>query len=546
MNDSSYPYKPYWYDAFPEAQKNLWASHKMWGDTASIESLASFAMLTAFFDNSVDQIEQRRNLLYHYLLGPFEDNKEDDALRMFRRTLPVTTWIPKVIQNLCVAYNQSPTRTWNKPGSETEEKTGTELLRKVYKQMRADGRLQVAYRYAKLCSGVAIGVYVGRRGRLQIEILTPDLFRFETPTLFPDEITYFTRPLIERKGDKRRTVFQVWTSEKMYYTDCTGEVTEYWDSELGEYSPEGGIDNPYGRVPYIVCRLIEPNTLETFGAGLFDIVEGNIVANKHQWMADSSITYEAFGHYLGVNLGIGEGRVKMGFGRGTFVEGIESSGEMAPPSLDVVSNNGQYDRMLEFRDNYVEALQRGLGLPQSVYAKNSGAPPSGIARKLERLELLEQRDSDIDLLKLFEQEFSDLVTLVYNTDVATTPGFKAIPEGLDINVQFEEEGILDEPAAAFDRDLKALLAGVILPSRFVRDHAGKEVASEKEAIDYILTNQKLLESVRAGLNGGTPTKEPTDRAQGTVEPDPAPPTPGGLIPPAEEVIDAQEDIIEEE
>lgn len=499
-------YTPYWLEAQEEELGALWGQHPIYKD--HLTELAAQGMLTAFYDNSIDQVETRRTLLYHYLKGPF-GTASDDALTLFRRTLPVGTFLPKVVNNLCIAYNQAPARTWK--SGDTANDRATQQLRQVYEQFGANGRLQIAYRYMKLCSGVALRPYVGGqksgKARMQIEILTPDLFRYKTSSLLPDVLTELVRPLVEYRENKVRTVFEVWTDTEIRYTDLTGSTTKYLNDDGEEVE---AIDNPYGRIPYMVARLVEPNTMQTFGSGLFDVVEANLAANLYQWLADNSIAYESFGVWVATNMGLqNESKLRLGFGKLVAKDDVGNSADMAEPKLENISNNGQYGDMRSHRTGHIEDVLRGLGLPDSVITSQGGAPPSGIARMLERAELIEQRNADLPLLKLMEAEFSDLVTTVYNIDVAKTTNTQPIPTGLTLDVQFQEEGLILEPSVRLDMNIKALLAGVMLPSRFVREEAGKEVSSEPEAVQYILDNATLIEPIRSVLNGGSPTAATT-------------------------------------
>lgn len=525
-------YIPYWWSAFldDKATVNSWAGLDNYN--GQLAEMAIHQMLTAFYDTTADQVEYRRTLLYHYLAGPF-GTESDDALTLFAKSLPVQSFVPKVVNNLCIAYNQAPERSWKK--GETVDANATKQYRQLYEQMGADGRLQTAYRYMKLCSGVAIRPYVGGKGRMQLEILTPNLFRYRTRALYPDMLEEFVLPLLEVYKGKERNVFEVWTAERHYFMDDKGRETDF-RSDFAK--PLTGEDNPYkgpdgvGRIPYMIARLVEPNTMQTFGAGLLDVVEANLAANAYQWLADHSIMFESFGVWVATNMGLSnESKARLGFGKMIAVDGVDK--EAAESRLDNTSTNGQYSAMIEYKKTRVEEAERNTGLPNDVVSGDADAL-SGVSRALKRKELDEQRRTDLPLLKTMEVELSDVVTVVHNTDVVKRLRDRgeraplALPTGLTLDVEFKDEPIINDPATQFVEDTKAFLAGLTTATDYVKSWSGKTFETEAAAIEYITERQIVSSRVRPAIaaaigqtNEGVTLPQPIDPTADVTEEAPA-------------------------
>lgn len=518
---------PYYLDALRNPVETIWGRHPIYGQPGHIEDICFYQMLSSFYENDKEDIRNRKDLLYSYLAGPFETGTLDSTLDKLRRWLPSESFLVKVTNALAIAYNDAPTRAWRRAGTDTPHPS-SDLLARVYRQIRADGYFQTAHRYAKLASGCVVRPYVGARGRIQIEILSPDLCRIETRPGFPDTIDSLTRPLVRSDG---ATVFEMWEATRYRYLDYRGDDTWFDDGDGGRLT--GDQANPYGRVPYIVMRLVEPLDVKTFSGGLFEIAEQNLHRNKIRWLGDASITYESFGHWVAQNLGL-KGHVSLGFGKMTIVEnaGDKETGE-APPNLFNVATNGQYGQMGPYGSSYVEEMQMAAGLPESDVVRQGGTPPSGISRYIARLGLLEQRKNDILYLGTFEQDFTDLLCTVYNIDVAakTDAASLPVPGETEIDVTFAEERILLEPDKAFDLYTKQFTAGVMTATQYVREVAGRDFATDEEAIAYIVENKRLYAAIASGGVPEPGTTTVTPPAAEVVE------ATGGEVEPAVDAID---------
>lgn len=530
----------------------LWGDHPEFGLPDSIAELCGYRMLTSFYDSGFRDVENRRELLYHNLMGVGYDTSEVGVLAPNRARLPVATFLPKVVRTLATAYSTPPVRTWENPDSgqiiitanadtggdgAATETPETIRLREICAADGIDGRLQDALRYAKLCSGCVVGAYIGARGRTQVQILTPDLCRWKADPLFPDHLTELWLPMIRRTdangeplADGPVTVYQVWTDSEVKYVDASGDPDSedafYFepperdeDGNLPEGIEDGDLEpiksrpNPYGRIPFVVMRLAEPNSYDTFSGGLLWLAEECIRANATQWNAEMSEHYDSHGHWVTINMKLDGTVPRFGVGGYSSVEGADA-GDMLPPSITNIPAGGQYTNLSEQRRNQIKDALRLAELPESEIVEQSGNPPSGVSRILERMPLIELRRQDIETLRFFEQEFWDMLIRVRNVDTA---GFEEpLPEGLKVSVTFADESMILEPKDEVELAKARFDAGLISASQYVKDAGGQTFTDDREAARFIIENQKVRKSIEAGIvpgeepGGGTAADGTTD------------------------------------
>lgn len=508
---------PYYVNALSPELSELWSGHVVYDTPQHISEMCGHRMVSSFLADGFTELENRRRLLYALLDGPFATDRTDDILNILSGTLPVDTFLPKVVAARATLYNDPVSRTW-------DEATTHAILDALYRDNAFDGRLQEAYRTAIAHSGCIVGAYVGTRGRVQIEILTPDLARYETAAQFPDQLVSLTKPLLRFTDEdgmplaqgESVVVFQRWTSDTIFYEDGAGEPAPYPLGPPDEDGPTFIVEqpNPYGRIPYTVMRLVEPNSMATFGGGLAWVAEACLNANRLRFLADTSSMYESFGHIVAINLGLSSGDARIGFGRITALDGVESGAETgkAEPAMAVVTQAGQYTSIAEYRTAYIEDVLRTAGLPESMISQQGGTPPSGISRHIERLGLLDLRRSDALNLRWFEQELSDLVIAVYNTDVARERGLPEIVPAT-LSVTFPDEQLILEPDRQLDVTERKFSAGLLTPAQYVRELTGTDM-SDEDAVAYLLSNRAALSQpdASAGTSDGTSASASADAA----------------------------------
>jgi hypothetical protein len=490
-----FPERRYWYEALVHEVLAVWGDHPIYKASVHIEELAYYAFLTSFFENHRADIRNRRRALYYFLAGPFATDRADDPLNIHAHKLPVDSFIPKVVTNLAIAYADPPDRSWSINGQPADD-IQVGILKAIYVEAGADGRLKHAHEYAELCSGSLVGPYIDSRKRWRFQILTPDLFRAENDGDILTKLTIAT----ERDGV---TVFENWTPEIYFETDANGARLLIQDTDPQTGQPIAVIErvNRYGRVPYEALRLVEPTTSCLLSGGLFPTVEACVACNMLRFAEDQSSLMESWGQWVAINLGIAEkAGIRFGPGRVIAMDNVEGGQDAVPPSLDHVSPSASYTTLHDLIQKRAEDAMRTVGLPQSLVSSIGSTPPSGIARYLERLELIERRNSSINALADFERRLSDLIITVHNADIARPNGAQELNPELTLSIDYAEERVIDDPDKLFISNTRALLTGTMSASRYVREEMGIDrPMSNEDAINLIAENQALVARVAAIL-----------------------------------------------
>jgi hypothetical protein len=142
---------------------------------------------------------------------------------------------------------------------------------------------------------------------------------------------------------------------------------------------------------------------------------------------------------------------------------------------------------------------RMTGLPDSIVSENAGTPASGIARVIERQELIEQRDADKLSLKWFERDWARLLAIVANAG-----GWKGgpLPEEFEFNCDFAEERIYLEPDADYELARKRASNGDMDLVQYAREVLGID-ETNPEKIAKIITERRELWEQAQGKNAQT-------------------------------------------
>lgn len=486
-----FPLRYYYEDAFG-GEFGMW-----WGTTrfmAEIREMCFYRAMTCFAGGAMEDIEDRRRLLFYFLRHEFSSAQRDDVLIRMAHKLPVQSFIPKALRNLCIAYNEPPARQWGTPD---EPDAYNESFQYVYEEMGFDRAAQRIYRLGKLCNVILVRPLIDAEMRKYVvDLFTPDIFRVTHVGRKITEVWYRTQREVDGVWEN---VLRVWTEEEYYYADGEGAKI------AGTEQP-----NPYGRLPFVVLRMETPENDDPYGGdSMFDLVEDNLKANQKDFCADVGLTMNGFGMWLFMNTGMTGQTVAASPDKVLVVEGV-AGGETddLPPHIEHVVGNAMFqDIRTDKREGMRESL-RNREIPDSLLNENPGIPASGIARLMERLPLLESRDADKLTLKVFERDFAELVALVANVD-----GYDAValPEKFEFHVDFAEEKIYLEPDVDYELKRKKATNGDISLEEYARDVMGLD-ETDPERIAEIIAERKEL------------WKE----AQGAPEPPPI--VPGGAPP----------------
>lgn len=438
----------------------------IWGATPfknETENLAYFRSMTCWLDSKHSDLQSRREFMYRYLESSFSTTFQDDTINELYQIIPVEECVRRVLRNLCNLYNDAPRRTFSKGEFDT-----------LYSKSRVNSALRVAHQTARFTNN-ALVMPVVRNGKLEIDVLPPDLYRLKFGDKDFRVITELWIP-VTRRG---YTEFHVWNAETYRKIDGTGKLLQ---EEV----------NRYGRIPAAMLQF-EQVPDDYYGGGMMELVGAALDDNKLKFMADNNAEYNGFSVWLATNLGAAAD-TRIAPNRVLRVDNISAGEGMAiEPDLRAISPAADYLNLEEFRDMRYRRALRNMGLPLSLYSPNPGVA-SGYALFLERMELMELRKQDVEVMRDFEQTLLELIVLVANTDNRA-----GLPEGAEIGVDYADFQITLEPAADFELKKLQFEYGLIPPMNFVQLLSGNDlVKDDAEAINYLKKNREFLKELQSG------------------------------------------------
>lgn len=514
-SNGSYPERKYYRDAFASEFMMYWGQTKF---SPEINELCFYRAITCFYREAMEDIEDRRRLLYHYLKGEFSTENADDALQRMAHQLPVDSFIPKALKNLCLAYKQAPQRTW---GTEDDPSAYGEDFGPIYREMNFDRVMQDVSRLGKLCNVVAVRPWKHPlTGEMKVQILTPDMYRVEENRGEPVELWYRTTYTDDRA--ETQNAHRVWTIDRTYYADMEGAPIR------GSEEP-----NPYGRVPFAFLRMESPLNDDPYGGSMFSLIEANLRANKKEFAADVGLVMNGFGVWVVTNGRMNEGQAKIAPDQVFAIDDVKGGdAQYLPTEVEHVVGNSMFSLVRDDKRQGIKDSLRAVGLPSSIVEENAGTPPSGISRILERVELLEQRDADKLALAVFEEEFAYLLAEVVRNDDYDAD----LPEEFVFAIDYAEERVYQEPQVEYEYYRDLAKNGDIDLAEYARVVMGLDEADAESVIEMIRERREQWQAAQGGGSTPAPSPQPTDEE--TEEPDETEETPTQT-----DVTDAMEDVL---
>lgn len=461
-------HKEYYFDAFSEEYRRIWVGmQSIAEDPAELQSLSYFRALTCFLKSDEAAVTDRRRLLYAYLLPEFQNRTAEDTLNRYRKQLPVRSTVRRVIKNICTAYDEQPTRKFT-AGESAADEIIDQTMAAIYEEMRVATQFQRIYHRARL-TGMVLARPLYINGRWHVDYLTPDQFRLETD---PDDVRTIISVTYPRATNDGGVEYVKWTNDFIMNIDMNGRTVQEQP-------------NPYGRIPFVVCRLAEDDTVYT--SGMLELVESQLGVNKLKFLSNLSAVFAGAPVWVATNFN--SPNLTITPERILRVDGVRmAEGQDIPPTLEAVTPDASYRDMDEYAREQERTMQHDEGIPPSMTSTEAVTPPSGIARLVERNEILELRYSDQKALREFERAFAEMTALVAQTDVGTPV------DAISLQVQFADESIIIEPDKEYTFDKQKLQDGVMTVQSFYQKWAGLEM-DEDELVDELTKRRALAGSV---------------------------------------------------
>ena len=321
--------------------------------------------------------------------------------------------VKKVINQLAMVYVQDATRTII-DGTERDQ----ELFQSIERMARLGARWKQANRLSKLL-GVVLLRPVFRNGRMDVDILTPDILDVSTGDT-PEAIESVLITRYPTSGKFDEITYSLWTADSIKTLDYRGACTQEEE-------------NPYRVLPFVaVWAQLPQDTFWTAGA------------------EDLVVLQEAFNEkvtdllYVLRMQGFGIGYVKGMRGELTHVDAgtifnLPENGE-----LGFAKTQAPIDETLAVLDFLLKQAAVSNGLPASSLTTDP-TEESGTARIASNRELEELRKDDIELFRTYERSLFNTLRTVWNFHNPT----QKISEKASIQVDFFD------PKPSIDPDKQA-------------------------------------------------------------------------------------------
>lgn len=477
---------PYYELAFSDTYKDMWKGIvTIANDNEAINDLAFYRALTCWFETDKYAIQDRRTLLFQYARAEFKTDNADDTLNRYAQRLPIRSRVRRVLRNVCSLYTEEPHRTFSENESLNEE------MLELYGNNKINSELHSMHQLAKLTGIVAVRPYFHNE-RLKLQTLSLDACRIRVDN---GDFVAVTYPRIAEVKGKRELQYVTWSDEERIVQNVKGDVVE---SE----------ENTYARLPFVFLRFGNGK----YGEPLFDMIESQLDANKTRLLARINLTYTGLAVWLGINLGKED--IVVSPDHLLAFDGVkEGEGLPMPPTLESISPDAQFEEIDNFADSIERSLQHEQGIPPSMTSESQETPPSGIARIIERQELIEFRYNDQMIMRDFEQDLAEMIAHVASIDGHLKSTINE--DSIDVAVTYAEEKTYVEPTDEFEFDMKRSTEG-LMPLRNYFEKWGVNLDSEMSDDDFIAklqAQEEMNARIKSVRSGAKVADQSADQAQ---------------------------------
>jgi len=416
-----------------------------------------FQKLWDYYMQDAEEIEA-------YLIAAMKKTFKTNTIEKMQ--LPKRLFVHKIIHRLALAYKYSAYRYLDE---EAQDDKYQEMIEGSNIQMKA----KEWNRLAKLLDTVYV-VPVFRDEHIEYEIIPPHLITVkesEENFLIPESVTI---PIAHGPNDMR---YDYWTKDEHYALDSNGRRIS--DPE----NPDG--KNPYGLLHYIPCRL--KDTEDHWGEGDTNLVEANEMANILLASTYFNAIMGSHGQPIAINMNL-DPKNPPTLGPDSIIAAENVDKDMYPPSFDYAKSGSDIAAALAMVDYIAKTAAMDRGIPPSSFSIDTDIQ-SGYAKEIDNLELMENRQDDIEALRVFERKLFYATIAVWNYH---QPGKKIDPNST-FGVDFEDPSMpktTDEELKQKEFDYKW---GISSPVEEVVDTDSG--IDEVKAEEIIRKNLELTQSI---------------------------------------------------
>jgi hypothetical protein len=335
--------------------------------------------------------------------------------------------VKKVIDTRATVYRTKPTRTFEG----MDQAAGEQL----YTELAANLVLKRASRLTKLCKTTLL--QVGWSGdRPTLYVLTPNV----TDVEHEGDPQRPSRIIITHKGARPEdTTFSEWTATTFRKFDYRGRQITVDGNRTGL--------NPYGVLPFVPLFDYMPSDAFWLPGG-DDLVEAQQAVNVALTNLWRCVELQSHGQGWASGLPASE---TLRAGPDRFIT-LPEGGQ-----LGFAAPNSPISEVLEAIAFVIKQTAIANSLSPQIFETTSKAE-SGLARLLDNRDLMEAREDDLELWRVYEGRLWTVIRAVANTH---RPG--SIPEGATMRVDFGEMSATETAADQVKRMRELVALGVYSP-----------------------------------------------------------------------------------
>jgi hypothetical protein len=337
--------------------------------------------------------------------GDDEDSKEELAKWQF----PIINGVQRTVKRISMAYRQEPVREYFKGEAKDPLKPGAaelDAIESMYEGLNLDKKMKEVDRWATLLNTVHFEA-VYRDGAIDWDVrLKPGVIIGQDPTNYLDFVWFAYRwapmdpnTLVEYPG------WVYWSKDRHIFITEKG----HW---IGLSTDDG--KNPFedGFIPIVTVRKTEPVGSDYWGRYGADMVDAFESANLQLASFWENLFLQTFGQPVGTNLKLSKKTIKVGPRHPILVDKVTK--DDVPPSLDFAKPDADIKEVQGAIDWYIKAAAAGsYGLPPSAWSQEE-TRLSGFAKFLDNIELLENRDDEIEVYRTIEEDAFEASVTVWN------------------------------------------------------------------------------------------------------------------------------------
>ena len=351
-----------------------------------------FDLTRAMYKRAMLEATSRRKDEAGRMLDYFNDGQLEYVLEDIQRRYPnpgklypiSLNVVKKIIRGLAMVYMKDAVRSVD--GSDADK----DILSEIETTAALAMKMKQANRYSKLLGTVMLRP-VWRNGRMEMDILTPDVLDVDTGDT-PEDIKAVQVTHYSPVGDVNELSFSLWTPDFVRHIDANGHIV----------SEEA---NPYGMLPFVPCWS-QPPTDFFWQRGARDLMMIQDAINRLLTIIGYTIDFQGFSTaYIKGAEEVKDGDWKMGPGN---LISLPINGE-----IGFVAPNAPVDKVLAAVDVLLKQAAVTNGLPASTMATEV-SDQSGVARVVANRELEEMRADDVALFTEYERRLFSTFRAVWN------------------------------------------------------------------------------------------------------------------------------------